>query len=66
MSALFQFFYWQKTELISLNSSSSSTAWSSSAIMWDGCDFLNAFYPETGSCQGSDGCLRAWAWCSWS
>jgi hypothetical protein len=49
-----------------LNSSASSAAGPSCAIMWDGRDFLDAFNAEPEPCERSNCRLSAWSWGSWS
>ena len=46
-----------------LDSSSSSSAWSSGSIMRNGCDVLDSADSESGSSQHSNCCLCSRSWC---
>src|SRR6267143_3123149 len=48
---------------ISLDSSASSTAGTTGAVMWYGCHLLDPSDTEAVSCEHSYGCLGAWTGC---
>src|SRR6267143_5266492 len=48
---------------ISLDSSASSTAGTTGAVMWYGCHVLDPSDTEAVSCEHSYGCLGAWTGC---
>ena len=51
---------------LSLDSSSSSAARPSCAIMGNWCNFFDAFNSEPKPCQCTDSCLGAWTGSSWA